>query len=255
MIDSQFLAQYQARQGLLKDKIILITGAGDGIGKSCALTFASHGATIILVGRSMSKLEAVYDEIEAEGYAQPAIFPLNLESATETDYQALHDAIKSEFGRLDGLLHNAGELGPRSPITHYSLANWNKLLQVNLTAPFLLSKALIPLLDHRHSSSIVFTSSGLSRRGKAYWGAYSVTKAATDNLMQIMADELEGITKIRVNAIDPGATRTRMRASAFPAEDPSQVTAPTELMNRYLFLMGSDSELISGQHFEAQPQP
>ncbi len=253
MIDSEFLAQYHARENLLKNKIILVTGAGDGIGRSAAMEFARHGATVILVGRTLAKLESVYDEIEAAGFPQPAIFPINLESALEQDYRALHDAIKDEFSRLDGLLHNASELGPRTPLTHYAPEQWQKILQVNLTAPFLLSKALIPLLDHDKGGSIVFTGSSVGRKGKAYWGAYAVSKAATENLMQVLADELEGISKIRVNSINPGATRTRMRASAFPAEDPSALVTPDDLMNRYLFLMGPDSELINGQCFDAQP--
>ncbi len=253
MIDSEFLAQYKARENMLRDKIILVTGAGDGIGKTAALTFAKYGATVILVGRTIAKLEIVYDEIEQSGYPKSAIFPINFESATEQDYTSLAEAIDREFGQMHGLLHNASELGPRSPLNQYDAELWNKVIQVNITAPFLLTKALLPLLEKDKGASIVFTGASVGRHGKAYWGGYAVSKAATENLMQVLADELDGISKIRVNSIDPGATRTRMRATAYPAEDPAQITSPNELMNRYLFLMGPDSELITGQQFDAQP--
>jgi len=254
MINSEFLAKYQATENLLADKIIAVTGAGDGIGKANALAFAKHGATVVLIGRTQSKLEAVYDEIEASGYPLPAIYPMNFEGAIEKDFQDMQEVFQQEFGRLDGILHNASELGKRSPIASYSVDEWNKLQQVNLTAPFLMTKNLLPLLENAASASVVFTGSSVGRKGKAYWGAYAVTKAATENLVQILCDELEGTTNIRVNSINPGATRTRMRAAAYPAEDPNTLVTPESLVNRYLFLMGKDSEGISGQQFDAQPK-
>lgn len=235
------ITDYVAPAQLLKDKIILVTGAGSGIGKTAALTFARHGATVVLTGRTLSKLEAVYDEIEAYDCPQPAIFPINFESALEPDYQALFHALEDEFGELHGLLHNAAELGPRKPLDQYPLEQFQKVMQVNVTSAFLLTKSLIPLLKNASDASIVFTSSSVATRGKAYWGAYSVSKAATENLMQVFADEMDGTSRIRVNAINPGATRTAMRATAFPAEDPKTVKEAESIMNRYLYLMGDES--------------
>jgi len=254
MYDQRFFAQYQPPASLLKEKIILVTGAGDGIGKTAALTYARFGATVILLGRTLQKLEAVYDQIEEAGSPKPAIFPMNLEGAAEHDYQGMYDSINEEFGCLDGLLHNASELGPRTPLVNYSLGDWDKLMRVNLTAPFLMTKALMPLLAKSADASILFTGSSVGLKGRAYWGAYAISKAAGENLVQVLADELDGTGNVRVNAINPGATRTRMRATAYPAENPNTVKSPEELMAHYLFLMGKDSVDINGQRFDVQPQ-
>ena len=246
ILEKQDLENYKAPETLLQDKVILITGAGSGIGKSAALTFALRGATLVLVGRTLSKLELTYDEIEASKGPQPAIFPMNLESAQEQDYQALYESLENEFGQLHGLLHNAAELGPRTPLEHYGIAQWQKVIQVNTTAPFMLTKALLPLLKKPETASIIFTSSSVAKKGRAYWGAYSVSKSAGENLMEIFADELDATTDIRVNTINPGPTRTRMREAAFPAEDPSTLKHPDSIMNQYLFLMGNDSRNVHG---------
>lgn len=243
---------YQAPPNLLQDKIIAVTGAGSGIGETAAKTFAAHGATVILIGRTIAKLERVYDDIEATGHPQPAIYPICLDGASEKDYQDMHDRLASEFGRLDGLLHNAGELGQRTPLANYSLATWQKVMQVNVTAEFLMTKALLPLLEQSDSASVIFTSSGVGRKGRAYWGAYAISKFATEGMAQVLADELAGTSNIRVNCINPGATRTRMRATAYPAEDPTTLKTPQEIMPSYLFLAGRDSEGITGQSLEAQ---
>jgi len=245
MFDIEKISQYQAPKDALKDKVILITGAGAGIGRNAALECAAHGATVILVGRTLGHLEAVYDEIEANNYPQPAIFAMDFATASEQDYQALADAIGSEFESLDGLLNNAAILGPRKPLESYPVDQWQKVLQVNVTAPFILTKKLLPLLKKSKQASIVFTSSGLAQKGKAFWGAYSVSKSATENLMQVFADEVDGVSNIRVNAINPGATRTDMRASAFPAEDPATLKSTDEIMQPYLFLMGDESKHIN----------
>lgn len=244
--------KYHAPEKLLQDRIILVTGAGDGIGKAAALSYAAHGATVILVGRSTEKLEAVYDEIEANNGPQPAIVPLNLETATEHDYIELTNILEKEFGRLDGILHNAGILGVRTPIESYDPIIWQQVMQVNINAPFILTQTLMPLLKRAEHASIVFTSSGVGRTGRAYWGAYSVSKFATEGMMQVLADELEGVTNIRANCINPGATRTQMRAYAYPAEDPNSIPAPEEIMPVYLYLMGDDSRHITGQSLDAQ---
>jgi NAD(P)-dependent dehydrogenase (short-subunit alcohol dehydrogenase family) len=243
---------YQPSAGLLQDRIIVITGAGSGIGRAAAQTFASHGATVVLLGRTLAKLESVYDSIEAAGGPKPAIFPINFEGAAPQDYDQLRVALDNEFGRVDGLLHNAGELGGRTPLGQYSSSDWQKVMQVNVTAPFLLTRALLPLLQKSADGRIVFTGSTVGRKGRAYWGGYAVSKGATETLMQVLADELEQ-TSIRVNSINPGATRTAMRASAYPAEDPAVVTPPEAIMNPYLFLFGPDSKDWHGRQLDAQP--
>lgn len=243
---------YQAPDKLLENKVIAVTGAGDGIGAIAAKTFAAHGATVILIGRTVPKLEAVYDEIEAAGGPQPGIYPICLNGAVEKDYQDMHDRLEESFGKLDGLLHNAGELGQRTPIANYKLESWQKVMQVNVTAQFLMTKSLLPLLEKADHASIIFTSSGVGRVGKPFWGAYAVSKFATEGLCQVLANELDGTSNIRVNCINPGATRTRMRAAAYPAENPASVKTPQEIMPTYLYLMGDDSIGITGQSVDAQ---
>lgn len=243
---------YQPSRELLKDKIVLVTGAGAGIGKVAAKTFAAHGATVVLLGRTLSKLEKVYDEIEESGGPQPAIFPINLEGAAEKDYIDLSDALNEEFGRVDGLLHNAGVLGERTPLANYSHDAWLRVMQVNANAPFFLTQALLPLLEVPEHASVLFTSSGVAFKGRAFWGAYAASKAAQENFMQTLASEMDGTSNIRANSINPGATRTRMRAAAYPAEDPAKVPAPEEHMPLYLYLMGDDSIGVSGQQFSAK---
>ncbi len=254
MFDKAFFENYSPADNLLKDQIILVTGAGDGIGKTAALTYAKYGATVILLGRTIQKLEAVYDEIEKQGYAQPAIFPLNLEGAAEHDYEAMFDSINEEFGRLDGLLHNASELGPRTPLAQYPLGEWQKILQVNLTAPFIMTKSLLPLLEKSSNASVIVTSSSVGKKGRAYWGAYAVSKAGCENMVQTLADEYDGDSPIRFNTINPGATRTTMRAKAYPAENPGTVASPESIMPAYLYLIGDDSVEVNGQQIDAQPK-
>ncbi len=243
---------YQAPAKLLKDHIILITGAGDGIGRAAALSFASHGATVILAGRTTKKLEAVYDEIEALNAPQAAIIPINLEGAAPHEYDVLAETIEKEFGRLDGLLNNASLLGSRTPIENYDPSIWNQVMQVNVNAQFYLTQSMLPLLMQSKDASIIFTSSGVGRQGRAYWGAYAVSKFATEGLMQTLADELENTTNIRVNAINPGATRTNMRATAYPGENPNDLPTPAQIMPAYLYLMGEDSKGHNGQSIDAQ---
>ncbi|MDX2465634.1 MAG: YciK family oxidoreductase [Porticoccus sp.] len=243
---------YSAPEDLLKGKIIAITGASDGIGAVAAKTFASYGATVVLIGRTVSKLEQVYDAIEAAGGSQPAIYPICLEGAAEKDYQDMHDRLEETFGHIDGLLHNAGELGQRTPIANYQLSSWQKVMQVNVTAEFMMTKALLPLLEKSESASLVFTTSGVGRVGKPYWGAYAVSKFATEGLAQVLANELEGTSNIRVNCLNPGATRTRMRAAAFPAENPVTIKTPEDIMPLYLYLIGDDSQGVTGKSLDAQ---
>lgn len=237
-------------ENALANKIILITGAGDGIGRIAAKTFAARGATVILVGRTLAKLEYVYDEIEAAGHPQPAIFAINFAEAKELQFTEMCDAIHQEFPHIDGILHNAADLGQSTPLSNYAADVWTRCLQVNVTAPFLLTKALMPLLLNAENASILFTGSSVGYQGRAYWGAYAASKAAAENLMQTLADELEETTRIRVNSINPGATRTKMRAAAYPGEDPTTVKTAEDLMRDYLYLLGDDSVGVTGKQFE-----
>ena len=249
------MQDYQAPADLLKDRIVMVTGAGSGIGRAAAKAYAAHGATVILVGRTVSRLEEVYDEIEAAGHPKPAIVPMNFEGAAVKDYEELAMTLEDNFGRLDGLLHNAGILGARSPVELYDPETWNKVMHVNATAPFLLSRAMIPLLRKSDDASMIFTSSGVGRQARAYWGAYAVSKFAVEGLAQLLADELDDERhSIRVNSLNPGATRTGMRVLAYPAEDPKKNPDPEHLMPVYLYLMGRDSKGVHGQQIDAQPK-
>lgn len=243
---------YMPASDLLAGRIILVTGAGAGIGKAAALCYAAHGATVILAGRTVSKLEQVYDLIEDRGYPAATIYPVDFNGATEDDYRILCQTIDEQFGRLDGLLHNASELGERTPLANYKLGNWEKVMKVNVTSQFMLTKALLPVLEKSPDGAIIFTSSGVGRKGRAFWGAYAVSKFATEGMCQVLADELEETTQIRVNCLNPGATRTFMRAKAYPAEDPRTLKSPDQIMGAYLYLMGPDSRGISGQSLDAQ---
>ncbi|QJQ99127.1 YciK family oxidoreductase [Halomonas sp. PGE1] len=244
---------YQAPADLLKDRIILVTGAGDGIGRAAALTFARHGATVILLGRTIAKLEKVYDEIEAAGGPQPAIFPLNFEGATLKDYHDMAETLDREFGRLDGILHNAGLLGRITPFEQYNPELWEQVMQVNFNGPVWMTQALLPLLKASADASLVFTSSSVGRRGRAYWGAYAVSKFATEGFMEVLADEVEHLGNVRVNSLNPGATRTQMRKQAYPGELPETLRTPEEIMPTYLWLMGAESRGHNGETFDAQP--
>ena len=244
------MQEYHPPKGLLNDKVILVTGAGDGIGAAVAQDLAKYGATVILLGRTQKKLEAVYDLIENAGYPQPAIYPLELQLATPKDYKILAATIHKEFGRLDGLLHNAAVLGTLTPIEHYDNRLWAHVLHVNLNAPFMMTKACLPLLKKSKEASIIFTSANVGYKGQAYWGAYAVSKAATENLMEILSEELEVNTNIRVNSVDPGRVRTRMNALAYPGDDPSDIPEAKDITAVYLYLLGPDSGGVTGERFD-----
>ncbi|WP_083264255.1 YciK family oxidoreductase [Pseudohongiella acticola] len=231
----------------LQGRTILVTGAGDGIGKAAALTYARSGATVILLGRTQSKLEAVYDAIASEKLPEAVIHPLDLAIAGSEDYDVLGRSIIDQFPALDGLLHNASELGALGPIQYYAPESWMKLMQINVNAVFLLTRALLPALEKSDEARILMTSSSVGRKGRAYWGAYAVSKFATEGLMQVLADELADTTNIRVNSINPGATRTEMRRSAYPAENPLSLPTPESLMPAYLHLMQAASHPLHGQ--------
>jgi len=244
--------QYQAQQDFLQDKIILITGAGDGLGKAAAKAYAAHGATVVLLGRTTKKLEATYDDIINAGHPEPAIYPLNLEGATPKDYEDLESTLREQFGRLDGLLHSAAILGVTTPIQQHDIEVWYKVMQVNLNAPFVMTRALLPLLRDTPDAKIIFTNDDKSH---AYWGAYGISKDAITSFMKILADELNTENgSVQVNAINPGAVRTQMRVRAFPGENPDSLPVTDDVMPTYLYAMSNDCKDV-GQTLHAQHKP
>lgn len=243
--------QYQAPPDALRDRVILVTGAGDGIGRAVALSLAAHAATVIVSGRTVRKLEKTYDDIVAQGSPQPSIAPLDLEKALAGDYDTLAAAIERDYGRLDGLLHNAAMLGQLSPIEHYDVPTWVRVMHVNVNAAFALTQISIPLLRRSRDASVVFTSSSVGRRGRAFWGAYAASKFALEGVSQVLAEELES-AGVRVNCLNPGPARTPMRLIAYPAEDRSTVPDPSALVGPYIYLLGPASRGVSGQSFDCQ---
>jgi len=249
---SKIPSQYKAKPDALNGKVIAVTGAGDGIGRTAARTYASHGATVILLGRTVEKLESVYDDIISAGGPEPAISVMDLETAGTIEGTDCAAAVASEFPHLDGLLHNASILGDLKPIENASFESWCKVMQVNVNAHFLLTHHLLPALKAAPASSIVFTSSSVGRVGRAFWGAYAASKFATEGLMQVLAAELENTSNVRVNSLNPGATNTAMRRAAYPGETPSDNANPQDIMDTYLYLMSSDSLGETGKTFNAQ---
>ena len=249
--DLDVITGYQANPDLLRNRIILVTGAGDGIGRTASLTYARHGATVILLGRTVAKLESLYDEIIDARFPEPGIVPMDLATDSAKELQALEEVISDKYGRLDGLLHNAAILGERVPFETCDLDQWSRVMQVNFNSVFKLTRLLLPLLKLSANASIIFTSSGVGAKPRAYWGAYSVSKYAMEGLAKLLADELENTSNIHVNILNPGATRTSMRAAAVPGEDPQTVKTPEDLMDLYLYLMGPDSAAENGKTFNA----
>ncbi len=235
----------------LSNKTILVTGAGNGIGKAASIHYAQHGATVILLGRTVAKLEAVYDEIMENGGPEPAIVPLDLEGAKRKHYHEMAATIESQFGHLDGLLNNASLLGNLQPFEQIPEKEFNQVMQVNLNSTFMLTQALMPVMKKSPHASVIFTSSGVGSKGRAYWGTYAISKFATEGMMETLADEYSNST-IRFNCINPGATKTDMRAKAFPAEDREQLKTPQDLMPLYCYLMDNASKDVTGKTIKAQ---
>jgi len=243
---------YVCADDILRGRVVLITGATDGIGRELALHAARFGAQVILHGRNTKKLEQVYDEIEEiEGAPRPSIAVIDLSTADGDAYVTLAESIDKEFGRLDGLVHNAGILGQRLSIEQYDISDWQRVLHINLTVPFVITQQLFPLLRKSDDPSVIFTSSGVGRVGKAFWGAYSVSKFGTESLSQILAAENRH-TALRINCLNPGPVRTRMRLEAYPAENRDKLLSPADIMPAYLYLLGPDSKGVTGQSFDLQ---
>ncbi len=236
-----------------RGRVVMVTGAGSGIGRAVSLALARAGAQVILLGRTVRKLEAVHAEIaELPGAAEASIVPLDLERALAAEYEAVAAAVEQRYGRLDGLLHNAALLGTLTPIDQYDVPTFMRVMHVNVTAAFVLTQHLLPLLRKSPDATVLFTSSGVGNRGRAYWGAYSVSKFATEGLAQVLAHETEGNSTVRVNIINPGKVRTAMRRQAYPSELPESLPTPESLTASYLALLGPASRGVTGRRFEAQ---
>jgi NAD(P)-dependent dehydrogenase (short-subunit alcohol dehydrogenase family) len=243
---------YSYPDDLLRDRIILISGASAGIGRALALHAAAHGARIILHGRNVGKLEEVYDEIEAiDGAPRPSIAVMDLAAADDNAYRTLAESLTEEFGRLDGLVNNASILGERFSIEQYDAGMWQRVMHVNVTATFALTQVCLPLLHRSEDASIIFTSSGVGRQGKPFWGAYAVSKFATEGLSQVLASEQQH-GNLRVNCINPGPVRTEMRRAAYPAENRDALTGPEGILPTYMYLLGPDSKGVTGESLDAQ---
>lgn len=235
----------------LANRTILISGAGDGIGRSLSIHCAAAGATVILLGRTVAKLEAVYDEIVMAKYAEPAIIPLDLYGATESHYRDMASTIEQEFGQLNGVVHNASILGTLGQFKFIDVEEWEAVMKINVQSHFMMTKALLPLLEISDPASVIFTSSGVGAKARAFWSAYAVSKYATEGMATLLADEYKN-SKLRFNVVNPGATNTAMRAKAYPAEDKSLLKTPDDLMPTYLYLLSDHSSTVTGQRFNAQ---
>lgn len=237
---------------MLNNQIILITGAGGGLGSTAALALAKQGAHIILLDKVIKKLEKVYDEIVAANAPEPIMYPFDLAGATENDYQDLANRIQEKYGMLHGVLHSAVEFSAFTPIALHSTKDWGHTLNVNLNAPFLLTRVLLPILQNAPHASIVFTSDSSVRNATAYSGAYGVSKIALEGLARILAEELEATGKIRVNTLVPHPVDSPLRKRAYPAEDKAKLPAMDFLNEAYSYLFSSKSIGVTGQIIDAR---
>jgi NAD(P)-dependent dehydrogenase (short-subunit alcohol dehydrogenase family) len=242
---------YQAPSRLLSERVVLVTGASSGIGERAALAFAAHGATVILHGRNMERLERVYDQIAASGASAPAILPLDLASATERDFDNVEQTVRAQLGRLDGILHNAAHFSHLTALENQRLDEWLRLLRVNLAAPFALTRACLPLLRAAPDASVVVNGETHGLRPGAYWGGFAVAKSGLTAYTKIQADEWSSIPSLRINLVVPGKVDSPCRARTHPGEARSARASIDSLMPLYLYLMGPDSRGVSGQVFDA----
>lgn len=242
------MKNYQARPDLLADKVILVTGAGTGLGREAALTYAAHGATVILHGRNVKKLESLYDEIEQKSYPQAAIIPLDFDKTDEKGFEGLAGSIGLQLKRLDGILFNATAARSPMPMEFHTLDDWINLLRVNLAAPAILLKACLPLLKAAPSASVIMTGESHGHTPSAFWGAYAVSKAGVEAMVPIWSQEWENLhPNMRINTLIPGPVNSPIRRKTHPGEDHLNMTQAAELMPAYLYLMGEDSAEIKGQ--------
>ena len=237
---------YKVQEGEIEGKVILVTGANRGFGLAITMDLAKAGATVIMLGRDLGSLEYAYDAVVDAGYKEPILYPLDLEGATPENYQELQDNILDKFKKLDGLIHNAAILGTQMPIDQYDIKLWYSTLQINLSAPFMLTQFLIPALMKSDDARILFLSSTVGRKARAYWGAYSVSKFGIEGFAKTLSEELEK-TQITVNTINPGKIRTEMRRTAYPAEDASSVPRPEEKSSVIVYLLSNEGSKINGE--------
>jgi len=243
---------YRPPADLLAGRAILVTGAGSGIGRACVLSLLAHGANVVMLSRSRRKLESLYDEAEQTWPGRSFIQPVDFRRAGPEDFGAIAASLEKQFPALDGLVHNAAVLGPRSPIEFYPEQQWQEVMQVNVNAAFLLTRNLLPLLAKSADARVLFTASAVGREGRAWWGAYGVSKFAMEGLMQTLAQEVGTTTSIRVNSLNPGGTRTAMRAAAYPGENPDTLPTPESLMPVYLYLLGPDGRDLHGEALDVR---
>ncbi|MGH8540608.1 MAG: SDR family NAD(P)-dependent oxidoreductase [Stenotrophobium sp.] len=242
-------ADYAPASDLLKDRVILVTGAGNGLGRATALACARHGATVVLLGRTVKKLEAVYDAIEQAGGPAPAIYPLNLGGASWNDYAELAATLERETGRLDGIVHCAVHFKSFSPMEDVEPRDWVDALQVNLTGAYALTRHCLPLMRKSGDASVVFVSDTAGRAPKPFNGIYGITKAAVEALAASWAQELETVSTLRINTFNPGPLQTALRVKGFPGDVIENVPAPESATPVLLWLLGPDSAGVSGKRF------
>jgi NAD(P)-dependent dehydrogenase (short-subunit alcohol dehydrogenase family) len=230
----------------LAGRVVVITGASGGLGRALSLACAAHGATVVLHGRVVRKLEAIYDEIVAAGHPEPSILPLDLASARAEDFANVASALQAQTGRVDALIHTAVMLGTLAPIEHQAFDEWLSTLRVDLLAPFGLTRALLPLLRAALDASVVFTLDTRGQEPKAYWGAYAVAKAGLSALLAILADEWENVPNLRINGVVPGPMRSPLRAQTHPGDDVTRLPPPEAFAPLYLYLLDGQPKNESG---------
>ena len=239
-------SSHKVREGELKGKVILVTGANRGFGLAMTMDLSRSGAKVIMLGRDLGSLEYAYDAVVDKGFQEPTLYPLDIEGATPENYQSLQDDIFNQFEKLDGLIHNAAILGTMMPVDQYDIKLWYSTLQINLNGPFMLTQFLIPLLNKSDDARILFLSAEQGREAKAYWGAYGVSKFAVEGFAKTLSEELEK-TNIRVNTLDPGVMRTEMRRAAYPAEDTTKNSSPESKSPAIVYLMLPVSSKYNGK--------
>lgn len=241
---------YQPRRDLLAGRVILVTGAGQGLGRAVALACARHGATVALLGRKQEKLEATYDAITAAGAPEPAMIPLDLASAGGPEFEQVANLIRRDLKGLSGIAHCASHFVPLGPLAEQTLEQWMTLLRVNLAAPFALTRACLPLLGAAADSSVVFTGETHGAHPRAYWGGFAVSKSGLSTLAAVWADELEHSGKPRMNVLIPGPIGSPQRMRSHPGEDHGKLRTPEDAARAFLYLLGPDGSQTSGRTLE-----
>ena len=239
------LLNYPAPEGDFAGRVILVTGAGSGIGAAVAAALGKAGARLILSGRTLAPLEANYDAIVQAG-GDATLFPLDLESASYVDFERLASAISEEYRRLDGVFCNAAMLGDMTPAMRTDPQTWARVHQVNLHAPFMMLQNLIPLMLQSEDASVLMTLDPRARADTAYTSAYATSKSAAEKLLRLMALEYEQYPQLRVNGVAPPPMKTQLRRNAFPAEDSDCLPSPASMTAPFLYLLGGASRGQSG---------